>query len=106
MFCKHLMLGSLALMLSLWMHPTFAGVLAYLGGAGLLEWFIGWVPPLKVLYAILPSYNRFNLVNEVMSGTLIDPPAIGMLTLYAFDFIAIMVLLAFWRFRSMDVVKE
>ena len=104
MFCKQIMLGTLAMLLSLSIHPTLAAVLAYFSGAELLQWMMGAMPLLKVPYAILPSYGRFNLAAELMTGSLIEPSAVGMLTLYAVDFVALILLLALWRFRKLELV--
>lgn len=97
MFCQHLMLGSVALLLSLFMHPVIGAVIALFAGNGLTS------PP-NPLYYLLPSYEAFDLYREVMSGTLIGLLDVGWLTLYAIDFVALMLLLALWRFRKKELV--
>ncbi len=97
MFCQSLMLGSLALLLSLWIHPVIAAVIAYFASAS----FLASPNP---LYFILPSPDRFNVAMLIMQGRLIASEDVMMLTLYAFDVAAILILLALWRFRSRDLL--
>jgi ABC-type transport system involved in multi-copper enzyme maturation permease subunit len=97
MFCEQLMLGSLALLLSLFMHPIIASVLAFFAGNGFYS------PP-NPLYFILPSYSDFGVFWDVLLGKLIDWKDVVFLSLYAFDFVAIMLLLALWRFRAKELV--
>src|SRR5439155_5904230 len=97
MFCQQLMLGSLAMLLSLFMHPIVAAVLAFCAGNG----FYSSPNP---LYFILPSYSDFGVFWDVLQGTLIDWKDVALLSLYAFDFVAVMLLLAIWGFRSKDLV--
>jgi ABC-type transport system involved in multi-copper enzyme maturation permease subunit len=97
MFCRQLMLGSLAMLLSLWMHPMIAGVLAFFAGNG----FYG---PHNPLYYILPSYKEFNVLFQVLEGTLIERRDVFFLSLYALDFVVIVLLLALWRFRTKELV--
>jgi Cu-processing system permease protein len=97
MFCQQLMLGSVALLLSMFMHPVIGAVIAFFAGNGLTS------PP-NPLYYLLPSYKAFDLYGEVMSGTLIGLAEVGWLTLYAFDIVALMLLLALWRFRRKELV--
>ena len=97
MFCEQLMLGSLALLLSLFMHPIIACVLAFFAGNGFYS------PP-NPLYFILPSYSDFGVVFDVLEGRLVDWKDVALLSLYAFDFVAIMLLLAIWRFRTKELL--
>ncbi len=97
MFCRQLMLGSVAMLLSLFFHPVIACVIAFLAGNGLCQ------PP-NPFYFILPSYKDFNVFFQVIQGTLINAKDVGMLSLYALDFIIIMLLLALWRFRTKELV--
>lgn len=97
MFCQQLMLGSVALLLSLFMHPLVAAVIAMFAGNGLTS------PP-NPLYYLLPSYNALDLYSEVMSGTLVRLSDVGWLSLYALDFVVLMLLLALWRFRKKELV--
>jgi ABC-type transport system involved in multi-copper enzyme maturation permease subunit len=97
MLMKHLMMGALALLLSLFMHPFVAAVLAFFAGNGFYS------PP-NPLYYILPSYSDFDIFSEVMSGSLMGAADVGWLTLYALDFILVMLLLALWRFRTKEIV--
>jgi ABC-type transport system involved in multi-copper enzyme maturation permease subunit len=97
MFCRQLMLGALAMLLSLFMHPIVAAVLAFLAGNGLYSQG-------NPLYYILPSYKDFNVFFELLQGTVIRPHDVAMLSLYALDFVIIMLLLALWRFRSKELV--
>jgi ABC-type transport system involved in multi-copper enzyme maturation permease subunit len=97
MFCRQLMLGSVAMLLSLFMHPMIASVLAFFAGNGLCS------PP-NPLYFILPSYKDFNVFVQVLQGTLTRASDVGFLTLYALDVIIIMLILALWRFRNKELV--
>jgi ABC-type transport system involved in multi-copper enzyme maturation permease subunit len=97
MFCRQLMLGSLAMLLSLFLHPMIASLLAFFAGNGLSS------PP-NPFYYILPSYQDFNVFFQVLQGSLMHPKDIAFLSLYAVDFVAIMLLLALWRFRTKELV--
>ncbi len=97
MFCRQLMLGSLAMLLSLFMHPIVAAVLAYFAGNSLYSLN-------NPLYYILPSYRDFNVIIQVLQGSLINWKDVLFLSLYAADFVAIMLMLALWRFRTKEVV--
>ena len=97
MFCQNLMAGSVALLLSLLMHPLIAAVVAYFASASFLS------SP-NPLYFILPSYDRYNVFALIAGGKLIALEEIFMLTLYAFDVAAIFLLLALWRFRSKELL--
>jgi hypothetical protein len=97
MLWKNLMLGSVALLLSLFVHPLTAGVLAFFVNTYFLS------PP-NPLYFVLPSYDRFNVLMQIASGSLIKAQEVGILSLYALDFIILMLLLALWRFRSKELV--
>ena len=97
MFCQHLMIGSVALLLSLLMHPLIAAVVAFFASAS----FFSSPNP---LYFILPSYDRFNVFTLIMQGRLIALEDVFILTLYALDVAAIFLLLALWRFRSKELL--
>lgn len=97
MFCRQLMLGSVAMLLSLFVHPVIASILAFVAGNGLCA------PP-NPFYFILPSYKDFNVFVQVLEGSLMKAKDVGYLSLYALDFIVIMLLLALWRFRTKELV--
>jgi ABC-type transport system involved in multi-copper enzyme maturation permease subunit len=97
MFCRQLMLGSLAMLLSLFFHPIVAALLAYFAGNG----FYSSPNP---LYFILPSYQDFNVIFRILQGTLVNGRDVAFLTLYALDFVLIMLLLALWRFRHKELI--
>jgi ABC-type transport system involved in multi-copper enzyme maturation permease subunit len=97
MFMKHLMMGALALMLSLLVHPFVAAVLAFFAGNGFYS------PP-NPLYYVLPSYSDFDMYSSVASGVLMSVGDVGWLSLYALDFVLVMLLLALWRFRKKELV--
>jgi ABC-type transport system involved in multi-copper enzyme maturation permease subunit len=97
MFCRQLMLGSLAMVLSLYLHPFVASILAFFAGNS----FYGHANP---LYYILPSYGSFNVFFQVMQGSLINGREVLLLSLYAIDFIVLMLLVALWRFRTKELV--
>ena len=97
MLCHNLMAGSVAMLLSLLVHPLIAAVVAYFASASFLS------SP-NPLYFILPSYDRYNVFMLILGGKLIALEDIVMLTLYAFDVSAIFLLLALWRFRSKELL--
>jgi ABC-type transport system involved in multi-copper enzyme maturation permease subunit len=97
MFCRQLMLGSLAMLLSLFVHPFVACVLAFFAGNG-------YYSTNNLLFFLLPNYSSFNLFNQMFAGTLVNGRDVFVLTLYAADFVVLMLLLALWRFRSKELV--
>jgi hypothetical protein len=97
MFCRQLMLGSLAMLLSLFVHPIIASALAFFAGNGLYEMY-------NPLYYLLPSYQDFNVFFQVLQGSLIDWKNVSFLSLYAADFVVIMLMLSLWRFRAKELV--
>lgn len=56
------------------------------------------------LYFALPSYSDFDVLSDVLQGRLVDWKDFALLSLYAFDFVAILLLLAVWRFRTKELV--
>lgn len=96
MFCRQLMLGSLAMLLSLFMHPAIASALAFFAGNG----FYSINNP---LYYLLPSYSPFNVFEKILAGSLMNENDVVLLTLYAADFVILMLLLAWWRFQGKEV---
>jgi len=97
MFCRQLMLGSLAMLLSLYIHPFLASVLAFFAGNGLYSKY-------NPLFYILPSYSGFNVFRQMLQGSLVSGKDVLLLSLYALDFIIVMMLLAWWRFRTKELV--
>jgi len=97
MFMEQLMMGALALLLSLLMHPFVAAVLAFFAGNAFYS------PP-NPLYYILPSYSDFEPYSKIMSGVVVKASDVAWLTLYAVDFVLVMLLLALWRFRKKEIV--
>ncbi|HTV40172.1 MAG TPA: hypothetical protein VMF08_06340 [Candidatus Sulfotelmatobacter sp.] len=95
--CRQLMLGPLAMLLSLFMHPAIAGALAFFAGNGFYS------PTDNPLYYLLPSYAPFNVFEKILTGSLMNENDVVLLTLYAADFIVLMLLLAWWRFQSKEV---
>ena len=96
MFCQILVVGSVGMLLSLLIHPLLAGVAAFFASASLLS------SP-NPLYFILPSYDRFNVTHSILTGEMIDLEDVLLLTAYAVDVAAIVMLLALWRFRTREV---
>jgi ABC-type transport system involved in multi-copper enzyme maturation permease subunit len=96
MFCRQLMLGSLAMLLSLFMHPAIACALAFFAGNGLYS-------TNNPLYYLLPSYSPFNVFFKILQGDLMNGHDVILLTLYALDFVILMLLLAWWRFQRKEV---
>ena len=96
MFCRQLMLGSVAMLLSLFMHPAIACVLAFIAGNGMCS-------ENNPLYFLLPSYAPFNMFAQILQGSIMGGNDVIMLTLYALDSVILMLLLAWWRFQSKEV---
>jgi Cu-processing system permease protein len=96
MFCRQLMLGSLAMLLSLFMHPAIGCALAFFAGNGLYS-------TSNPLYYFLPSYAPFNIFGQILEGGLMDGNDVFLLSLYALDFVMLMLLLAWWRFQRKEV---
>jgi ABC-type transport system involved in multi-copper enzyme maturation permease subunit len=96
MFCRQLMLGSLAMLLSLFMPSAIGCALAFFAGNG----FYSAGNP---LYYLLPSYKPFNLFGQILAGSLMSGHDVFLLTLYAADFVVLMLLLAWWRFQTKEV---
>jgi ABC-type transport system involved in multi-copper enzyme maturation permease subunit len=96
MFCRQLMLGSLAMLLSLLMHPAIGCVISFVAGNGLYS--TG-----NPLYYLLPSYAPFNVFVQIVQGNVLKGSDVVLLTLYAVDFIILMLLLSWWRFRTKEV---
>jgi ABC-type transport system involved in multi-copper enzyme maturation permease subunit len=96
MFCRQLMLGSLAMLFSLFVHPAIGAVLAFFAGNGLYS-------AANPLYYLLPSYAPFNVFMAILQGSMMKGTDVIFLTLYALDFIALMLLLALWRFQKKEV---
>jgi hypothetical protein len=53
---------------------------------------------------VLPSYSEFGVFFDVLRSTLVDCNDVALLSLYAFDFVATMLLLAIWRFRTKELL--
>jgi ABC-type transport system involved in multi-copper enzyme maturation permease subunit len=96
MFCRQLMLGSPAMLLSLLMHPAIGCVISFVAGNGLYS--TG-----NPLYYLLPSYAPFNVFVQIVQGNVLKGSDVVLLTLYAVDFIILMLLLSWWRFRTKEV---
>jgi ABC-type transport system involved in multi-copper enzyme maturation permease subunit len=96
MFCRQLMLGSLAMLLSLFMHPAVGCVIAFVSGNGLYS--TG-----NPLYYLLPSYAPFNVFILILRGDVLKGSDVLLLTVYAVDFVVLMLLLAWGRFRTKEV---
>ena len=95
--CHGLMVGSLALLLSLFMHPLLAAILAYFANAG-------YFSPPNPLYFILPSYDQYNVFQLLSTERVLSAGDLLTLTLYALDVAAILLLLALWRFRTRQLI--
>ena len=98
MFCEELMLGSVAMLFSLFVHPIIASVLAFFGGNGLCSSLH------NPLYYLLPDYQDFSVFFKVGQGSLVSWKDVFFLSLYAADIVVIMLLLAFWRFRRKELI--
>jgi len=97
MLCRQLMLGSVAMLFSLFVSPPLAAVLAFFCGNGLCSSLS------NPFHYILLSYASFQMFFNIVQGTLVTGHDVLLLTLYALDVIVIMLLLALWRFRTKEV---
>jgi ABC-type transport system involved in multi-copper enzyme maturation permease subunit len=95
-FWGNLMLGAVGLLYSLFVRAPIAGVLAWFTSAT-------WVGAFRPLYAILPSYEPFDVWRPAMFGTTVGIANVVLPTLYAADVAAILLLAAFLRFRRMEI---
>ncbi len=95
-FCGSIVLGGVGLVYSLFVRPPVAGVLAWFTSA---TWVAGFEP----LYAVLPSYQPFDVFQMMTFGTPLGAWSMILTTLYAVDLVAILFLLAFVRFRRMEI---
>lgn len=108
LFCKLVMVGSVAMMLSLLVPPPVAGILAYFAGA---ETFFGFAKhvgtPIKeiflALYWVLPSYSRLSIYSQFLSGTSISGHAALLLATYAAVYSAVVLWLALLLLRRRDL---
>lgn len=103
MFCQSLVYASAAFALSMVMHPTLAGVLTFFVRAGWFSQFFSPPNPLYYLYFVLPSYAPFDVTGQFRTGDLIRAGDVGMLTLYAVNVAAALLLIAMWRFRAREI---
>ena len=94
-FCGNLMLGAVGFLLALFMPPAVAGVLAWFTSAAWFHWF----PP---LYAVLPSYEPFGAMG-VFFGHKTSASDVLVFSLYAADVTVILLVLALYRFRRMEL---
>jgi hypothetical protein len=59
--------------------------------------------PPNPFYYLLPSYSPFNLFLAILQGSILKGTDVILLTLYAFDFIILMLLVALWLFQKKEV---
>lgn len=95
-FCGSIVVGAVGLVYSLFVRPPVAGVLAWFTSAT-------WVTGFKPLYAVLPSYQPFDVFQMMTFGTPLGAWSMVITTLYAIDLVAILLLVAFVRFRRMEI---
>lgn len=104
MFCQNLIYASLALALSMVMHPIVAGILPVFIGGDFFFHFFSSSNPAHYLHFLLPTYGPFNATSQFTSGVLMGWDEVAILTIYALDLAVIFLLLAMWRFRSKAVI--
>ena len=95
-YCGSIVLGAVGLVYSLFVRPPVAGVLAWFTSAT-------WVAGFKPLYAVLPSYQPFDVFQMMTFGTPLGAWSMVLGTLYAVDLVAILFLVAFVRFRRREI---
>jgi ABC-type transport system involved in multi-copper enzyme maturation permease subunit len=96
-FCSNLMLGSIGMLLSLYVPPLIAAVLAFFISAS-------YFSPPNPLYYILPSYDRFNIFLQLFKGSAFALWDVFSLSLYALDVTAVVLLVALWRFKAKELI--
>jgi hypothetical protein len=84
------------MLLSLFVHPAIGTVLAFFAGNGLCS-------SSNPFYYLLPSYSPFNLFLAILQGSIMKGTDVILLTLYALDFVILMLLVALWRFQKKEV---
>lgn len=108
LFCKLVLVGSVAMVVSLLMPPPVAGILAYFAGAESFFWMARHIgTPIKemllAIYWILPSYSRFNLYSQFFTNTTISGRETLLLAAYAAVYCAILLWLALVFLRRRDL---
>jgi len=95
-FCGSLVVGSMGLVYSLFVRAPVAGVLAWFTSATWFSWF-------RPLYAVLPTYEPFDVWRMTLLGSSMGAWDIVVATLYAADVVTILLVVAFLRFRRMEI---
>jgi len=99
-FCGNLVLGTVGLAFSLYVRGPVAAVLAWFASA---VWFQQSFFLSVALYSILPSYEPFDVSRAMMGLSPMGLRDTVLATLYAADVVVIATLLAFARFRRMEL---
>jgi len=99
-FCGNLVLGTVGLAFSLYVRGPVAAVLAWFASA---VWFQQSFFLSVALYSILPSYEPFEVSRAMMGLSPMGLRDTVLATLYAADVVVIATLLAFARFRRMEL---
>ena len=109
MFPKFVLVGSVALALSMLMPPPVAGVLTYFAGAGIFQTLAKHLAPwpwLRTLFTginyLLPNFGAFTPYLRFLLGKDLDPVRVLLLALYAVGYSAVMLLLAIAAFCRRD----
>jgi hypothetical protein len=95
-FCGSLVVGSMGLVYSLFVRAPVAGVLAWFTSATWFSWF-------RPLYVVLPTYEPFDVWRMTLLGSSMGAWDIVVATLYAADVVTILLVVAFLRFRRMEI---
>lgn len=95
--CKSVMLGAIALSLSLFLRPPLAMVIAFLGSSD-------WVSSKGVLYYLLPGDDRLGMAMQLLHGTVTTQRDLALAAAYAIDITLVALGIALLRFRRIDIL--
>jgi Cu-processing system permease protein len=96
LFLKCLMLGMIALALSLFVRPVLAAVLTFFVSSD-------WVSSQGVLYLILPGDDRLSIGTQLLHGRAMEYHDVILASAYALSVAAVAVCCALLRFRRIDL---
>jgi len=96
LFCKGVMVGSIALAMSAVVRPPFAAAIAFFGSSD-------WVSSRGILYWILPGDDRLNLWSQLFHGSVVAARDVLLAVAYALTVAVVAVGYALFRFQKIDV---
>jgi ABC-type transport system involved in multi-copper enzyme maturation permease subunit len=96
-FSKNLMVGSIALALSLYVRPAVAAGIAVVANSD-------WTSSKTIVYYLLPGDERLGVASQLMSGTVLDGKDLALGVAYALNVAAVAIGIGLLRFRKLDLV--